>query len=505
MMKKLNISFLTTFILIVVSACSDPFMEICAEYETAIADLDAARERLNLASERINNLRDSYAAQGDFLQDPDNPISAELEIARTEYKSLEANLEFAEDIAQQATESYNAALSAEDKPACVKRHAEAACESAKTAKAKYKTDLEVSPVEILRTAKTEYDTLQSQFDAAQTNLEVKLETDYNAAIRNLAGFAKTEYEETKAQYDAATTEFEAARTRLDTIVKAKETDVAKAEAKVATVIAEYDAAKAESAKAANDAKARVSAIHKSVQSKYRTALQGLEARFRAKEVAARAKFDSASLKEEQMQKTHGRFSAQRKNATREKNYFEGEWRTARDAYSAAKRAVERNDHDRLTLRDAKYEADIKAANAEIEAARELQTESAGTDLSTIEAKLDEAEADLAAVRANISDDTEAVEQEVEDARARLMTAQGTYLKLDKDIQQTVITDNALLVQDVDSLNNKLQKAKDKYETLRNNPRSAADAAKEAYFAARDLAKQYAVTHGYADNMSMPCW
>ena len=505
MMKKLNVLLLSTFILIVISACSDPYAGICAEYETAIADLDAAREKLNLATEKINNLRDSYVAQGDLLQDPDNPISAELEIAQAEYRSLEANHEFAVDIAQQATESYNAALSADDKPACVKRHAEAACESAKTAKAKYKTDLEVSPVEILRGAKTEYETLQSQFDSAQANLEVKLETDYNAAIRNLAGFAKTEYEEAKVQYDAATAEFEAAQTKLDTIMKAKEVDVAKAEAKVVTVIAEYDAAKAESANAASDAKARISAIHEAVQSRYRAALQGLEARLRAQEVAARSKYDSASLKEEQMQKTHGRSSAQRKNATREKNYFEGEWRTARDAYSAAKRAVERNDHDRLTLRDAKYEADIKAANAELEAASRLQTESAGINLSAIEAKLAEAEADLATVRANNFDDTEAVEEEVGEVRAKLMTAQGTYLKLDKDIQQTVITDNALLVQDVDSLNTKLQKAKDRYETLRKNPRSAADAAKEAYYAARDLAKQYAVTHGYADNMSMPCW
>ena len=505
MMKKLNYLFLSTFILTGISACSDPYAEICAEYETAISELDVAKVKINLATEKINNLRNSYNSQVSYTEDPDNPILAELETAQAEYRSLETNLEFANDIAREATESYNAALSSEKKPACVKRHAEAACESAKTARAKYRTALEVSPVEILRTAQTEYETLQSQSEASQAELEVKLEVDFNDAIRGLAGFAKTEYDEAKAQNDAARAEYGTVKTNLDTIKKAKEADVAKAEAKFVTAKAEYDAAKANSSKAASDIKARVNAIHDSVSSKYRAALRGLEARTRAKENAARNKYDAASLKEDQMYKTHGSASTQGKNARREKEFFDGEWRTAKSVYDAAKRAVRENNPNRLVDSDIKYEADIKAANAELEAANKMQADSAGTNMSTVEAKLAEAEADVVAARTGVYNDTRAVEIEVAEASDKVRIAEVTYKKLERDIQLSVLADNALLVQKVESLNTELQKAKNKYEAWRNNPRSAADASKEAFHAARDLAKKYAVTHGYVEQMSMPCW
>ena len=505
MVKMLKVLFIITFVSIVVSACGDPYAEICTEYETAIADLDTAREKLNIAAVKIENLRGSYSDQVGFLENRKNPFSLELEIARAEYESLEAKLEVVQIIANEATDSYNAALTAEKKPACVKRHAEATCESSKAAKAQYKTALKGRPVEILRPARTEYETLKSQAETAEAELEVKLEADYNAAIRNLAGFGKSEYDKAKAQYDAATAELQAAKMKLDTIIKAKESDIEKAEAKVSAANAEYEVAKAESAKAASDASARINAIHESVQSKYKAALQGLEARFKAKEVAARAKYDAASQKEEKMNKVHGSSSPQSKNAYREKKYFEGEWESARDAYRAARRAVEGDDHERLTLWDAKYAADIKAANAELETASKPQTEAAGNNLSATEAKLAETEAELKEVKSRVSKDIKVVEDEVAGALAEVRNAEDKYRKQENDIRQTVITGNALMIQNVEALNSKLNKAKAKYDSLRNNPRSAVVAYRETFYAARDLAKEFAVTHGYADHMSMPCW
>ena len=440
-----------------------------------------------------------------FRRDLKNPYSLELEIAIAEYESLEAKLEVVQVLASEATDSYNAALTAEKKPACVKRHAEATCASSKTAKAQYKTALKAGPVEILRPARDEYETLKSQAEAAQAELEVKLEADYNAAIRDLAGLAKTEYDEAKAQYDAATAELEAAKTKLDTIVKAKEADVEMVEAKVSAANAEYKAAMAENAKATSDAWARVNAIRESVQSKYKAALQGLEARLKAKEVAARAKYDTASQKEEKMNEVHGSSSPQRKNAYREKKYFESEWVTARDAYEAAKRAVERNDHERLTLSDAKYVADIKAANAELETANKVQAKTIGTKLDETKAKLAETEAELREVKSRVSKDIRVVEDEVAEVRTKVGNAEDKYRKLENDIRQTVRTDNALMMQNVESLSGKLKIAKAEYDSLRNNPGSAALAYRETYYAARNFAKEFAVTHGYADNMSMPCW
>lgn len=495
----------SAFILTVINACGGPYAEVCDEYDTAMAELDSTREKLNIAAEKINHLRDSYSAQVGFPERGKNPLSFELEIATAEYESLEEKLEVVQVLASEVTDSYNAALTADKKPACVKRHAEATCESSKTAKAQYKTALKARPVEILRPARNEYETLKSQAEAAQAELEVKLEDDYNAAIRDLAGFTKTEYDEARAQYDTATAELEVAKTKLDTIVKAKESDVDKAEAKVSTAKDEYEAAKAESDKEASDVRARINAIHQAVQSKYKAALQGLEARFKAKEIAARAKYDAASLKEERMKEVHGTSSPQRKNAYREKKYFEGEWQSAKDAYDAANRAASENDPKILVDWDVKYEADMVAANAELDTANQINSENTDTNLSAIKAKLAETEAELREVKSRISKDIRVVEDEVAEALTKVRNAKDKVRKLENDIRQTVVTDNALMVQNVELLSSELRKAKGNYDSLRNNPRSAVIAYREAYYAARDLAKEFAVTHEYADHMSMPCW
>ena len=470
-----------------------------------MTELDSTKEELNIAAEKIQNLRDSYNAQVGFPEGLKNPYSLELEIAMAEYASLAAKLEVVQVLASEATKSYEAALTAEKEPACVKRHAEAICASSKTAKAQYKTALKAMPVEILRPARDEYETLKSQAEAAQAELEVKLEADYNAAIRSLAGLAKTEYDEAKAQYDAAMVELEVAKTKLDTIVKAKEADIERAEAKVLAANAEYESVIAENAKATSNARARVKAIRESVQSKYKAALKGLETRLKAKEIATRAKYDAASQKEEKMDEAHGSSSPQRKNAYREKKYFESEWVTARDAYEAAKRAVERNDHERLVLLDANYEADIKAANAELETASKVQTNTAETNLDETTAKLAETEAELSEVKSRVSKDIKVVEDEVAEVRTKVGNAQDKYRKLENDIRKTIRTDNALMIENVESLSSKLKIAKAEYDSLRNNPGSVALAYRETYYAARELAMEFAKDHGYADHMSMPCW
>ena len=121
------------------------------------------------------------------------------------------------------------------------------------------------------------------------------------------------------------------------------------------------------------------------------------------------------------------------------------------------------------------------------------------------AKLAETEAELREVKSRVSKDIRVVEDEVAEVRTKVGNAEDKYRKLENDIQQTVRTDNALMIQNVEALSGKLKIAKAEYDSLRNNPGSAALAYRETYYAARNLAKEFAVTHGYVDYMSMPCW
>ena len=69
-MNKFNVFLISAFMLTVISACGDPYAVVCDEYDTAIAELDSTREKLNIAAEKIKNLRDSYNAQVGFPEGP---------------------------------------------------------------------------------------------------------------------------------------------------------------------------------------------------------------------------------------------------------------------------------------------------------------------------------------------------------------------------------------------------------------------------------------------------